>query len=158
MTTTKSLRSIITLSLALAVLLGYGFISAWSAPLNGTVPPANNVPAPIDTSATIQTKMAGGAIGASDLLSTRTTAGQKMMSPLYCNADGSSCLTFDQIFNGLNAAPVCNIDLQILNTPGMCNSAPACPAGYASLGVTVSGSCSSGSDDYENTCIGVICN
>ena len=64
MTTTKSLRSIITLSLALATLLGYSFINAaWTpAPAN---PPANNVPAAINVGSANQDKL--GTLGVNGL-------------------------------------------------------------------------------------------
>ncbi len=62
----KSVTSIITLSLALLILVGYNFISAqsWTAP-TGT-PPADNVAAPVNIGAAAQDK--AGNLGVSGLV------------------------------------------------------------------------------------------
>ncbi len=74
----KSVTSIITLSLALLILVGYNFISAqtWTAP-TGT-PPADNTTAPVNVGSTYQAK--NGDFGA-----------VKLRSGYLCNASGSNC-------------------------------------------------------------------
>lgn len=78
MSATKSLRPVVALAIALTVLLGYSFISAWTAaPSN---PPSSNATAPINTSSIYQAKL--GDFGA-----VRMRAGE------YCDAAGLNCLT-----------------------------------------------------------------
>lgn len=54
---TKIIQNIKSIILALAIILGAGYASAaWTNPPSGTVPPANNVEAPINVGSTLQTK------------------------------------------------------------------------------------------------------
>ena len=86
MTTTKSFRSIITLSLALATLLGYSFINAaWTpAPAN---PPANNVPAPIN----VGTSTASLQSFRGTLNGNLFVAKDEVWSDVYCDGLGANC-------------------------------------------------------------------
>jgi hypothetical protein len=80
MSSSTSLRNILALGIALFVLVGFNYMQAWTAPPTGTVPPANNVAAPINVGSTYQAK--SGDIGA-----VRIRAGA------YCDAAGLNCST-----------------------------------------------------------------
>lgn len=78
MNSTTSTRSLLALAIMLLVMIGYQSLGAqgWTPP--GSVPPGDNVAAPINVSASYQAK--GGDLGA-----VRMRAGQ------YCNEDASEC-------------------------------------------------------------------
>ena len=87
MTSTRSVRSIVALSLALATLLCYSFLSAaWTpAPAN---PPADNVPPPINVgTSTASVQGDGRGTVAFD----RFMAFDEFRSEQYCNLDGTIC-------------------------------------------------------------------
>ncbi len=88
----------LTLTIALTVFMslfaGANILFAtWSNP--DAAPPADNVPAPINTSSSIQEKEPGGQIGA-DIFTART----QIQSDQYCNQDGSVCYTLDELSQG----------------------------------------------------------
>ncbi len=95
MSNSKSLRSIVTLSIALVALLGYGFISAWSVPPAGTVPPDNNVPAPINVGSINQTK--SGDLAVQTMSADYVVSWNQNRSGQFCNLDGTICATVEEL-------------------------------------------------------------
>jgi len=78
--------TLLPLSIIVVGLLGYNFMSAqWQSPT--AVAPNNNTEAPINISANYQAKLG-------DLGAVRMRAGQ------YCNADGTVCVTGDELTSG----------------------------------------------------------
>lgn len=69
LTLNKKVAQIIPLALVLFGLVGYNYMNAeWTAPPPGTVPPANNTPAPIHVGPATQTKL--GTLNANNLFGT----------------------------------------------------------------------------------------
>ncbi len=87
------INQVFGLGLALIILLGYQYTSAqWTNPPAGTVPPANNTPAPINVGTSPQTKF--GNLGVIDLnAADYVKAGLQMWSPEYCDQNGQNCFT-----------------------------------------------------------------
>ncbi len=82
MPTIKSMKQIVVLSIALVGLVIYNFTGAWTPPPAN--PPNNNVAAPINTSATTQTK--SGNLAANILAATT-----EVRSDRYCDSLGQNC-------------------------------------------------------------------
>lgn len=109
---TISVRSTITLFIAVLFLTGYSFMgAAWTAP-TGT-PPANNTEAPITVSDTTQTKegrlnlYSGGTTAPVAATMFRTNghimgnifiSSNQMRSPLYCDEVGANCFDPSTIY------------------------------------------------------------
>ncbi len=112
----KSTTSLLSLTICLSVLVGYNFMSAsWtSAPTN---PPSNNAEAPINVSATTQTKagrlnvQAGASMGVATtgvMFRTNGTAWANMQvataqmrSPQYCDELGANCFDASEVGGGV---------------------------------------------------------
>lgn len=174
MTLTTSIRSIITLTVAVTVLLGYGFISAWTAPPAGTVPPANNVPAPLHVGAATQDKNG-------NLLANIFAAANQMRSGRYCDALGANCfkpadvpaplsvncpagqaITAISADGGATCTDIsggsCSYQTDVVYNG--CGEIPRCPAGMTVLSTVQVAGCG-GDDGNDNavrtTCGGNIC-
>jgi len=75
-------------------------MSAWTPPVGGTVPPANNVAAPINVGTSTASLQTGRGSLVFDFLKAKDTviAGTEMRSPKYCDAAGINCLSADEVF------------------------------------------------------------
>lgn len=93
------LTNFAVLTIGCVVLFGYNFISAqnWAPP--GVFPPGQNVEAPLNSSASTQIK------SGNLQLNTLAATGQ-VWSNKYCNADGSDCLDFFNLFQSLRVIQV----------------------------------------------------
>jgi hypothetical protein len=170
----KSTTSLLSLTVCLCLLLGYNFMSAaWTAP-TGT-PPANNAEAPINVSATTQTKTG-------NLIANIFAAADEMRSNAYCDSTGNNCFGSDdvtaivqtrtcpssQFMRGVNAdgTLVCATATTTsgsscttqTKTVSSCGGTPSCGTGWSKTGGTWGGGkCSTNNDYVYQSCIRTVC-
>ncbi len=80
-------KTILTLGLVLALLVGFDYLNAWTIPTE--IAPGGNIATPVNTGSENQIKSA--AFAANELLATTVTGSDKMMSGQYCDLNGENC-------------------------------------------------------------------
>ncbi len=93
-------KTILTLGLVLALLVGFDYLNAWTVPV--ATAPGGNVATPVNIGDEDQIKSA--AFAATELLSSSSTAGILMMSPKYCDLNGENCWDPSSGAPGLNTS------------------------------------------------------
>ncbi len=176
----KSYTSIITLSLALLILVGYNFISAqtWTEPTD--TPPRDNTAAPINRGKdTATTQWGYGSLGFDKLV-----AFDSVNSDLYCDRNGENCFGATESLSGkscpenyyiqgyspdgeLICAPEGSASCSLDETsyrwcPGdsaLAENQYGCPSGYRPIGGSYVGqnNCTQGGKWQVQDCVKLVC-
>ncbi len=116
------MKNLSFLIIAVTLLIGLDYVGAWTAPI--ATPPSGNVDAPVHTGSANQSK--SGNLFASEVGGLRASADIEMLSPRYCNEDGTVCLE-----------PGGDADVANLNASSSVNSAQYCDENGANCSTAV---------------------